>query len=387
MTPSAHCWHRGLLIDSSAPEGHVQRTTQESEKMRRASSGSEQRLSLSAFDIERVVQDGYGLSVLEQRRLGGEVDQNVWIRTRGGLEFLFKASVGQVDDSLRWQEKVLLHLERAAPHLPVPRLVAARSGATMLAVEVADTPVVIRLLTWMPGKILADLPELPDYLLFELGVVAARLTQALADIEAGHFNDSHHWDIRKSREAVDAALSFVSDDDDRRCVNELMRRFDGVAPHLSPLPTGVVHHDLNDFNVLAAPDVNERWVITGVIDVNDSMFTIRVAELAIAVAYAMLRQADPLSAAVLVVEGFNSVVPLDEQEIKVVFPLAGARLCVNATTWKRRTSESHHPYGQERMRHTWPTLHKVAQISTTEAEAKLRAACGLPADESETSEV
>jgi 4-aminobutyrate aminotransferase-like enzyme len=166
-------------------------------------------------------------------------------------------------------------------------------------------------------------------------------------------------------------------------VTTLMRRFDSVSANLDLLPTGVVHHDLNDFNVLAAPDPDGRLVITGVIDVNDSMLTIRVAELAIAVAYAMLRQADPLSAASSVVAGFNTVVALDQREIKVIFPLAGARLCVNATTWKRRTIESHHPYGKERMRHTWPTLHKLAQIPTAEAEARLRVACGLASDEPE----
>jgi Ser/Thr protein kinase RdoA (MazF antagonist) len=355
--------------------------------MREASSGSDQRLSLSEADIERVVQQGYGLTVVEQRRLGGEVDQNVWIKTDDSREFLFKGSAGTIDSSLLWQEKVLSHLATTAPQLPVPRLIPARSGAAMLAVEIGGLSVVTRLLTWMPGKMMADVAEPPDYLLYDLGVVAGRLTQALADLEVGDFDESHHWDIRKSREAVDEALAFVSDEADRWAVSALIRRFDEVIPDLGQLPSGVVHHDLNDFNVLAAPDRDDRWVITGVIDVNDSMFTIRVAELAIAVAYAMLRQEDPLHAAVTVVAGFNSVVPLDDREIKVVFPLAGARLCVNATTWTRRTIEAHHPYGKERMRHTWPTLRKLAEISTDEAEARMRTACRLPANEAETSEV
>ena len=120
--------------------------------MRGASSGTDQRMSLSESDIVRVVQDGYGLTVIDQRRLGGEVDHNVWIRTDGGQEFLFKASLGPVDDSLLWQESVLSHLARAAPQLPVPRLIDARSGATMRTVDIDAMPVVIRLLTWMPGK-------------------------------------------------------------------------------------------------------------------------------------------------------------------------------------------------------------------------------------------
>ena len=285
--------------------------------MRRGFSGAVQplTLSMSESEIARVVQDGYGLTVLDQRRLGGEVDHNVWIKTDDGQEFLFKGSVGPVGDSILWQERVLSHLARGAPQLPVPRLIVARSGATLLSVNMASVPVVVRLLEY-----------------------------------------------------------------DRSSVTELMERFDRAAPVLSLLPTGVVHHDLNDFNVLAAPDGDGRWVITGVIDVNDSMFTIRIAELTIAIAYAMLRHRDPVRAAASVAAGPNSVVPIAEQEIKVVFPLAGARLYVNATTWKRRTIESHHPYGEERMRHTWPALHKVARISTPEAEAKLRIALSRPRD-------
>lgn len=355
--------------------------------MRETSSGSDQRLSLSEAEIEQVVQQGYGLTVVEQRRLGGEIDQNVWIKTDNGREFLFKGSTGTFDRALRWQEKVLSHLATASPQLPVPRLIPARSGRAMLAVQIDGLSVVTRLLTWMPGKMLADVAEPPDYLLYDLGVVAGRLTQALADLEVGEFDESHHWDIRKSREAVDEAFSFVSDEADRQAVIVLMRRFDRVISDLGQLPSGVVHHDLNDFNVLAAPDEDARWMITGVIDVNDSMFTVRVAELAIAVAYAMLRQEDPLRAAATVVAGFNSVAPLDEREIRVVFPLAGARLCVNATTWTRRTIEVHHPYGRDRMRHTWPTLRKLAGISTHEAEIRMRTACGLPTNKAETSEV
>lgn len=337
------------------------------------------RPQLSAVEIARVALDGYGLRVVEQRQLGGEVDQNVWVRTTDGTEFLLKATAGVVDSILRWQQTVLTHLEHTAPDIPVPRLVPTRSGDTMMTCAAAGRSIVVRMLTWMPGKMLADLPSVPDHLLFELGTVAARLTQALDDLPSESAPSSHHWDIRKARETVDEALSFAPDEGDRRAVTELMERFDRARPLLSDLPSGVVHHDLNDFNVLATTDAQDRWAISGVIDVNDSIFSIRVAELAIAVAYGMLRQNDPIQAASSVVAGFNALCPLTEQEVTVVFPLACARLCVNATTWTRRTSETDHPYGLERMQHTWPTVRQLAAIPLTTAQTRLRAACGFPA--------
>ncbi|MDP3967847.1 MAG: phosphotransferase [Nocardioides sp.] len=353
-----------------------------------SSSGGDQRLTLSEAQVEQVVREGYGLNVVSQRRLGGEVDLNVWIKTDGATEFLLKVSRGTMSPPLLWQEKVHTHLAEVAPELPVPRLIAGQSGAKMLPIEISGDPLVVRLLSWMPGRMLADIPELPDHLLFELGAIAARMTEALASLDVEEdLDESHLWDIRKAREAVDAALPFVSDPMDRAAVSQLMRRFDQVLGDLRDLPAGVVHQDLNDFNVLAAPDPSGRLVITGVIDVNDSLLTVRVAELAIAVAYAMLRQSDPLGAAASVVAGFNSVVRLDPAEIRVIFPLAGARLCVNAATWRRRTTESSHPYGEDRMRHTWPTLHQLAEITTAEAERRLGSACGAAVSHSQNPEV
>ncbi|MFA6577409.1 MAG: phosphotransferase, partial [Nocardioides sp.] len=345
--------------------------------MRGTSASEDDRTILSSLGVEEAVADGYGLVVTAQRRLGGEVDQNVWIRTSTGDEFLVKVSTDAGEGTLRWQETVLLRLEQQAPEIPVSRLVRTTTGDAMLSRTESGRTLVVRLLTWMPGTMLAELPHLPGYLLFELGTVAARLTQALVALPYDSFQGSHHWDIRNAHEAVADALPFVEDEADRRAVEELMGRFERVRPQLSQLPSGVVHHDLNDFNVLARWNEQDRLVISGVIDVNDSMFTVRVAELAIAVGYAMLRQADPLRAAASVVAGFNSVAPLTEAEVAVVFPLAAARLCVNATTWTRRTSENHHPYGRERMRHTWPMLHKLASITASSAEQRLRSVCGF----------
>lgn len=332
---------------------------------------------LSSREVRQVVSRGYGLTVESLQRLGGEVDQNVWVQTEDGGQYLFKASVGAVDEALRWQQTVLAHLERSAPELPVPRLVPSLNGEGMFPLDIEGRQFVVRLLTWLPGRMLAELDDVPLELLAELGQVAARLTLALADLSAVAPLESHHWDIRTARTAVDSALPFVSDATDRKSVEQLMAEFDRALPRLRSLPTGVVHQDLNDFNVLALPGPAGRPVISGVLDVNDSLFTVRVAELAIAVAYALLRQPDPLEAAAAVVAGFHATAPLSEQEVRVVFPLAAARLCVNATTWTRRTSESHHPYGHERMRHTWPTLRKIAAISPAAAEDRLLASCGF----------
>jgi 4-aminobutyrate aminotransferase-like enzyme/Ser/Thr protein kinase RdoA (MazF antagonist) len=332
---------------------------------------------LTPSDVAQVVLDEYGLEVVEQKELGGEIDQNRWIRTSGGDEFLFKASRGEIDDAQLWQEKVLTHLAVDAPDLPVPRLMHTKAGAALVPVERGGGRFVARLMTWLPGAMIADVEDQPESLLIEVGQVAARLTQSLGRLDSKP-SQSHQWDLRNAHVAVDDALPYVEDSEDRGLVALVMGWFDGVRPQLDGLPTGVVHQDLNDFNILVQPGARGPERISGVLDVGDALFTARVAEVAIAVAYAMLRKDDPLRSACAVVRGFHSVAPLSDEEIAVIFPLAAARLCVNATVWTRRISSSDHAYGRSRMQYTWPALRKIARISPTFAEVSLRAACGLP---------
>ncbi|TNC25333.1 aminotransferase class III-fold pyridoxal phosphate-dependent enzyme [Amycolatopsis alkalitolerans] len=329
--------------------------------------------------IQTVLSEHYGLDAVRQEVLGGESDHNVRIVTADGEEFLLKATKGSTEDVvLRWQTDVLAHLAERVPQVPVSRLVPARSGDSL----VAYGPYVVRLLTWLPGTLFAEVPHHPPALLTELGQVAGRLTLALADLPVRDGITSHHWDVRRARDAIETGLPFVTNENDRGNVARVLSWFDRCAGEFGELPAGVVHHDINDFNVLAEPGDGGEWRLSGVLDVGDALHTIRVAEVAIAVAYAMLRKEDPLAAAVAVVAGFHSVVPLTESELAVIFPLAAARLCVNATTWTRRTAEAEDGYGRARMRHTWPAVARIVRIHPALAEAAFRAACGFSRPES-----
>jgi 4-aminobutyrate aminotransferase-like enzyme len=145
-----------------------------------------------------------------------------------------------------------------------------------------------------------------------------------------------------------------------------------VDPVRASLPRSVVHQDLNDFNVLALPGPDGCHHVHAVLDFADALHTARVGELAVAVAYAMLRTANPLTAAAAVVRGYASAGEVTDAELAVLFPMAAARLCVNAVTWTRRATA----YGHERMRHTWPAIAALAATPPELVEAMLRAAAG-----------
>ncbi|WP_262703163.1 MULTISPECIES: aminotransferase class III-fold pyridoxal phosphate-dependent enzyme [Streptomyces] len=332
--------------------------------------------------LERVLEGHYGLTVTGHERLGGEIDQNFKVVDDSGHpRFVRVTRTGPDSAELRWQNSLLLHLARTAPELPVPQLVPTTSGALQSGVEYQGQAYTVRVMTWMPGLVMADIGHHPTGLLRELGVMAGRLSLGLSGMDEPDSLAEHDWDMRRASEVIDDALPSVNDRNDAADVRRIMSWYDGIRPALATLPHSVVHQDLNDANVLADTDETGTLRISGIVDVGDAMFSVRATELAVAAGYAMVRKDDPLAAATEVVAGFQSVLPLTAEELAVVYPLAAARLCMNAVTWNRRIAESGSAYGRTRMRHTWPTIRKLARIPPELAEAAFRAACSLPTAE------
>src|SRR5207253_966431 len=69
--------------------------------------------------------------------------------------------------------------------------------------------------------------------------------------------------------------------------------------------------------------------VVGLIDFGDMVHSFTVADLAIAIAYAILDRPDPLPAAAAIVRGYHTVRPLVEVEIDALFALVLLRLCAS----------------------------------------------------------
>ncbi|HVV35410.1 MAG TPA: aminotransferase class III-fold pyridoxal phosphate-dependent enzyme [Acidimicrobiales bacterium] len=342
----------------------------------RSTQGSAQ---LAAGDAVRLARDAFAQMAVTEEVLHGEADRNVLVETDDARRYVLKvARAGASRAELDFEVRLLEHL--AGKELPfgVPRALPTVTGEYVAATSFGGREHLARLLTWVPGTLLSSLPWHRPELLREVGATAARLTEALSDFDDPAAARTHHWDMRRAPEAVRECVGFVDDAARRGAIDRIVGWFDEyVTPKLDGLPTGIVHQDLNDFNVLVthAPDGTAH--VSGVIDPSDALHTVQVAELAIAVAYAMLRKPDPLAAACEVVRGFDDVRPLSDDELAVVFPLAAVRLCANATTWSRRQAEDGaNEYGRARMRHTFPVIEHLALIEPRVAEARLRHACG-----------
>lgn len=327
-------------------------------------------------ETNALIQDFYGFQIVEAKALGGELDHNLRVTDAHGQRYLAKLTPASLASQVvDWQEAVLDRLAERPISVEVPRLLLNRWDQQHSEVVVGGQSYLLRLLTWIEGEIMANADVGSRTMLRQLGRVAAEIPRSLEGLIQPVGVEDHHWLVVRSKESIEESLDAVTETEWRRSVETILGWFNEATSSFDTLPVATVHQDLNDFNVLVteASDTSEAQ-LAGVLDFNDAVTTIRIAELAVAGAYAMLRKPDPISAFCEVVAGYRELADMTGEELDVVFPLAATRLCVNATTWTKRTSLESHRYGESRKQATWPTVLKLAQADPKEVAARIRTA-------------
>ena len=328
-------------------------------------------MPLETAVVDRIHQR-YGLTVDRVTFLGGEVDRNYRLTTPEGTPYLAKVQLPVHDGAaLGWQEAILMHLVGTDVGVAVPTIVPSADGCLHVGFEYESEPGILRVLDWVDGTELNQVAEHSPALLRQIGATAARVTDALRGFSWPGLPATHHWDIERSGEVIGECIAAAPDLADRHGADTVLGWFTDIEPMLADLPRALVHHDLNDNNILVVEN-GDTQTVSGILDFNDALFSVRVAEPAIAGAYAMLRKDDPLTAFGHVVAGYHSVSPLSPAELAVVYPLAVARLCMQVSTWTVRGRANPTDYGSMRMRNTLPTLERLLRIDPAVATAQLR---------------
>jgi 4-aminobutyrate aminotransferase-like enzyme/Ser/Thr protein kinase RdoA (MazF antagonist) len=344
------------------PEARVAQPVTESEAVR---------LAREVFNFE-----------VTTKSLPGEYDDNFHLSSADGREFVLKIMHPAREQSfVEMQCQALHHLALRAPHLSLPRVCTTRRGDAFAFATLSDgTKRLVWLLTFIPGTVLAKVnPHSPE-LLGSLGHFLAEMDAALEDFSHPAAHRELKWDLARARWIRDY-FHCIEDAERRALVERFLALYESeVVPALKSLRRSVIYGDANDYNVLVNPPLPQPRKIVSVIDFGDMHYGLTVSEVAIAVAYAMLGEKDPLSAASNVVAGYNSAFPLNEAEITVLYTLIGMRLAVSVTNSAHRKSlVPGDPYVTISEAPAWEALEKLAAIHPRFAHYTFRDACGLPA--------
>ena len=325
----------------------------------------------------------------EASALPSERDQNFLLRLRTGERFVLK--IANASDGLALLEAQNAALEYVRRRTTLcPRVIPAVTGAAIAeCVSSAGARNLVRLLTWVEGEPLASVPDHSPDLLADLGRSVARLDTALDGFEHPAIHRDFYWDLAQGLPLVRAGAPLVEDPALRALVTRVAERIEREdAPRLARLRRAAVHNDPNDYNVLVSlpPEGGshgiERGKVTGILDFGDIVHSYAIADLAIAVAYAVLGKPDPLAAAVAVVRGYQEIRPLDEDEIGALFGLVLLRLCtsvcVAARQQRQRPDDPYLAVSQEPIARTLPVL---AALDPAAVERAFRPARGPSVDE------
>lgn len=337
----------------------------------------EQAPRFDAPGAEALARDLYELDAVASP-LDSERDQNFRLETRDRRRFVLKiANAAEDRELLEAQNAAMAH---AAGHGALcPAVVTAAGGASVLTATGPDgASHLVRLLTWLPGTPLGRLPRHSPALLHDLGRRLGELDAALASFDHPAIHREFPWDLAHGVRTIAAHLRQIPDAALRAEVERVAGAADATVRKAAPLRQAALHNDPNDYNVLVARHAPGDERIAGFVDFGDMVHGWRIADLAIALSYAMLDKPDPLAAARHIVRGYHTAHPLREDDIAVLFDLALLRLCMSvamaSAQMPARPGDAYLGISQQPILRTLPRLAGVPRVF---AEAALREACGF----------
>ncbi|HVH97559.1 MAG TPA: aminotransferase class III-fold pyridoxal phosphate-dependent enzyme, partial [Enhygromyxa sp.] len=318
-------------------------------------------LSLApAFTLARaaeLVAELWGIEG-ELLALPGERDQNFRVTPTTGEPIVVKITSAEEDRALLdAQHAAFEHLRE---HVPIcPRLIPTKAGATMGSIVGASGEHLVRAVAYIPGVALAELAQVDEPLLEQLGSWLGRLDRALLDLDRPALHRStFDWDLARGEAVVRRDSPLIPDAALRGQITELLDRYVAhTKPWLPRLRRSTIHADANDHNVIVDPHTQ---AIVGLIDFGDMIHSWTVGELAIAAAYAVLDRPEPLDAIAALCRGYQSEHPLEPAEIEALYGLACLRLCVSASLFanqiRQRPGDAYLEISQAPLRRTLPVL-------------------------------
>ncbi|HDT14350.1 MAG TPA: hypothetical protein ENO03_08355, partial [Candidatus Aminicenantes bacterium] len=299
--------------------------------------GAHPQARMTEADAVRLAREIYGLEV-KAFPLPSEYDDNFRLEEEDGSIVVLKVmhpmrEAGFIDMQCAALEAVA---ERDAG-LPVPKVIPDESGRPWSTILIGQGPPrLVWMLSYLPGRPIAEVrPVLPD-LLEDLGATLGRLDLALEGFAHPAARRDLKWDLAKAG-WVRGHLGAVRDPGRRALLEKVLRRYDAeVGPLLPRLRRGVVYADANEHNVLVRLEPGEYPRLAGLIDFGDLVETVSVSEIAVAAAYASFGAADPLEAVRPLVAGYHRVRPLDGDELAALDALVRTRLAVSVVNSARR---------------------------------------------------
>lgn len=254
--------------------------------------------------------------------LAGYENPNYRLTTPDGKRFVVKLYQADTDQGmLEAQDRLLQLLAQSPVHEQFPLVIPSVHHLSTFPVRLSGTSYFIRVLSWLEGTPMA-LETASIAIMGQLGQLLAHIHLVTGDttfpaIQARQYE----WDLKYALRAG-PYLSDIPDAEIRRLCTYFLHQFETfVLPQYPFLPQAILHNDANDYNVLV-----KEGAVSGLLDFGDTVYGPRIQDLAIALAYGLMGQEEPIPFAAEMVRAYQEIIPLGREEIALIYPMVGARL-------------------------------------------------------------
>ena len=323
--------------------------------------------------MEKFIENAYGITTDNLKKLNGYENINYQIASKE-KKFIFKTY--NYSDALRdivaAENEVLLSLEeelKGKAPIPIPCL----DGSYLKISDQNHTPVICRMLSFIDGVFLGNVAHTKS--LFEsFGDFLARLDLKLREVKNYAIQARQwEWDLQY----FDLNRKYITNIDnatDRNVVAYFFNQFEEIVRPIMPsLRKQIIHNDANEWNVLV-----QHGEISGIIDFGDLAHSFLINELAIAITYGCYDKESPLEWAVIILKSYHKIIPLEQNELHVLYYLIAARLCTSVcnAAYVKKTNPNN-TYASVSEKSAWKMLHHWLTINPIHARNEFRKAAGF----------
>jgi len=337
--------------------------------------------NISLERAQEIANDFFGITA-EVVKLPGYEDQNFRLRSDSGDSFILKIYHPETSAGfLEFQNEVLKHLASKKLNIKIPTVISNKEGDLLTVITSDKQKRIVRLLSWVKGRLWAKINPKTPKLRQQLGFHAGSLTHALQGFKHPEADWNFDWDLARAAWTTKHIDLFSSEE--KEIVSYFQKRFQQQNEVYVKLPKSVVHNDVNDYNILVSNDLTAPEV-SGIIDFGDLIRTQTVNDVAITLAYAIMDVPDPLSAAVDVLKGYHEQYPFNDDELKCLYTLIGMRLVISMTKAAiHKVNDASSAYHVISALPAWEALQKWHQVNPELAEYGFRNCCGKDAHPSQ----
>ena len=334
---------------------------------------------ISAEEVRAAARVHFGLAGTFKELLS-ERDQNFDIRDENGDRHVMRiANIDEEFTVIDFQVRALLHISQQDPSLPVPKIKPNTRGEELSKIRFGDGQEhLVHVLTYLHGQPLRDVDEFAVETYRNLGAMTARLDLALRGFFHPAADQVHPWNLEKCARFAEH-VNHLKSPEARKIVSAVFDNFErNVLPRVRKLRHQVIHQDAHGGNVLVDPKnpVN----ITGLIDFGDMLYGSFAAEIAVATDSAEVKTDSLPDIVCETAAGFDSVLPLEAEEIDLLFDMIVIRNALSATiTASRATLSSDQPEFMESPDLYVDTIEALLSIGRNEITRRVRNACRFPA--------